>query len=68
MDKDINVFEGSFFIIIWSVFIILIFEVILKNIKIRLWLEGEFLVIINDGKVIYKNMKKVRYNIGDLLM
>ncbi|AQS11103.1 hypothetical protein CLOBY_32570 [Clostridium saccharobutylicum] len=68
VDKDINVFEGSFSIIIWSILTILISQVTLKNIKIRLWLDGEPLVIINDGKVIYKNMKKARYNIGDLLM
>lgn len=41
---------------------------VLKNIKLRLWIDSEPLVIINRGKVIYKNMKKANYNIGDLLM
>ncbi|SFD02340.1 DUF421 domain-containing protein [Clostridium uliginosum] len=43
-------------------------EITLKNIKLRLWIDSEPLLIIDKGKVIYKNMKKARYNIGDLLM
>jgi len=31
-------------------------------------IDREPLLIINNGKVIYKNMKKARYNMGDLLM
>lgn len=68
VDKNINVFEGSFSIIIWSLLTILISEVTLKNIKLRLWIDSEPLLIIDKGKVIYKNMKKARYNMGDLLM
>lgn len=68
VDRDINVYEGCFSIIIWSILTILISEVTLKNIKLRLWIDSEPLVIIDKGKVIYKNMKKARYNIGDLLM
>lgn len=68
VDKNINVFEGGFSIIIWSLLTILISEVTLKNIKLRLWIDSEPLLIIDKGKVLYKNMKKARYNIGDLLM
>lgn len=68
VDKDINVFEGGFSIIIWSLVTVLISEVTLKNIKLRLWIDSEPLLIIDKGKVIYKNMKKARYNMGDLLM
>lgn len=31
-------------------------------------IDSEPLLIIDKGKVIYKNMKKARYNMGDLLM
>ncbi len=40
----------------------------LRNIKLRLLIDSEPLLIIEKGKVIYKNMKKTRYNMGDLLM
>ena len=68
LDKNINMYEGIFCIIIWSVLTILISEITLKNIKIRLLVNSEPLLIIDKGKVLYKNMKKARYNIGDLLM
>lgn len=68
VDKNINFFQAGFSIIIWSFLTILISEVTLKNIKLRLLIDSEPLLIIDKGKVIYKNMKKARYNIGDLLM
>lgn len=68
VDKDVNVYEGLFSIIIWSVLTILISKINLKSIKIRLLIDSEPLLIMEKGKVIYKNMKKARYNMGDLLM
>lgn len=68
VDKNVNVYKGLFSIVIWSVLTILISEINLKNIKLRLLIDSEPLLIIDNGKVIYKNMKKARYNIGDLLM
>ena len=55
-------------IAIWSTLTILISKITLKNIKLRLLIDSEPLLIIDKGKVIYKNMKKARYNMGDLLM
>ena len=68
VEKNVDMYEGIFCIIIWSVLTILISEITLKNIKLRLLIDSEPLLIIDKGKVIYKNMKKARYNIGDLLM
>lgn len=56
LDKNINVYEGMFSIIIWSVLTILISEITLKSIKLRLLINSEPLLIIDKGKVIYKNM------------
>lgn len=68
VDKNISVIDGCFSIIIWSLLTILISIIALKNIKLRLLINSEPLLIINKGKVIYKNMKKAKYNVGDLLM
>ena len=68
VDKNISMYKGIFSIIIWSILTILISEITLKNIKLRLLIDSEPLLMIDKGKVIYKNMKKARYNIGDLLM
>jgi uncharacterized membrane protein YcaP (DUF421 family) len=66
--KSVGVFDGIVSLFIWSVITILISEITLKNIKLRLLIDSEPLLIIDKGIVIYKNMKKARYNIGDLLM
>jgi len=68
VDKHIDVFQSCFSIIVWSILTVLISIATLKSIKLRLWVDSEPLVIINKGKVIYKNMKRAKYNIGDLLM
>lgn len=68
VDKHIDVFQSCFSIIVWSILTVLISILTLKSIKLRLWIDSEPLLIIDKGKVIYKNMKKAKYNIGDLLM
>jgi len=68
IEKNINISEGIFSIIIWGLLTILISQITLKNIKLRLWIDSEPLIIIDKGRVIYKNMKKAKYNMGDLLM
>lgn len=68
VDKHVSMFEGVLSIAIWSALTIFISHVTLKNIKLRLLIDSEPLMIIENGKVNYRNMKKARYNIGDLLM
>lgn len=68
VDRHIDVFQSCLSIIVWSLLTVLISIAVLKSIKLRLWIDSEPLVIIDKGKVIYKNMKKAKYNIGDLLM
>ena len=68
IDKSVSILDGIISIGIWSVLTIIISEVTLKNINLRLLIDSEPLLIIDKGKVIYKNMKKARYNMGDLLM
>ena len=68
IDKSVSILDGIISIGIWSILTIIISEVTLKNINLRLLIDSEPLLIIDKGKVIYKNMKKARYNMGDLLM
>jgi uncharacterized membrane protein YcaP (DUF421 family) len=67
-DKNVKMSNGIVSLLVWSVLTILISKITLKNIKLRLLIDSEPLLIIDKGKVIYKNMKKARYNMGDLLM
>lgn len=68
VDKHVSMHEGIFSIVVWSILTIIISQITLKNIKLRLLIDSEPLIIIENGEVNYKNMKKARYNIGDLLM
>ncbi|MDP4178455.1 MAG: DUF421 domain-containing protein [Bacillota bacterium] len=66
--KNVKIIDGIISLVTWSALTILTSEITLKNIKLRLLIDSEPLLIIDKGKVIYKNMKKAKYNIGDLLM
>jgi len=68
IDKNVKVIDGIVSIVIWSLLTIIISEITLRNINLRLIFDSEPLLIIDKGTVIYKNMKKARYNMGDLLM
>lgn len=68
VDRNIDVIDGIVSLTVWSVITVSISEITLRNIKLRLLIDSEPLIIIDKGKVIYKNMKKARYNMGDLLM
>lgn len=65
-------YEENIFIPIAAIFFLVIFQVIMakvtiKNAKIRDLFEGKPSVIINRGKVNFKEMIKQRYNLDDLL-
>ena len=68
VDKNVTIIDGIISIAIWSLLTISISKIVLKNIKLRLIIDSEPLLIIDKGSVIYKNMKKAKYNINDLLM
>lgn len=65
-------YKENIFIPISAIFFLVIFQVIMakvtiKNAKIRDLFEGKPSVIINRGKVNFKEMIKQRYNLDDLL-
>ncbi len=65
-------FKENIFIPIFAIFFLVVFQVVMakitiKNAKIRDLFEGKPSVIINRGKVNFKEMEKQRYNLDDLL-
>lgn len=65
-------YKENIFIPIAAIFFLVIFQVVMakvtiKNAKIRDLFEGKPSVIINRGKVNFKEMIKQRYNLDDLL-
>ena len=54
--------------VILSLLVILTGYITLKSVPARKILEGEPLVLIQNGKILEDNLKNVRYNIDDLMM
>ena len=54
--------------VILSLLVILTGYITLKSVPARKILEGEPLVLIQNGKILENNLKNVRYNIDDLMM
>jgi len=54
--------------VIFTFAVILTGYISMKSVPFRKLLEGEPLVLIQNGKIFEKNLRKIRYNIDDLLM
>lgn len=68
IDRDISMYDTIIALLVWSILPIIIGNINLKSIRARKLIESDPVIIIQNGVVNEKNMKKVRYNIGDLLM
>lgn len=66
-EPDSNIFLALLPILIIFVVQLLISVIVLKNKKIRNIIESKPSLIIKQGVINYKEMKKQRYNISDLL-
>lgn len=54
--------------IVLALLVILTGYIALKSVPVRKLLEGEPLVIIQNGKIFEENMRKIRYHMDDLMM
>lgn len=54
VEKNVDMYEGIFCIIIWSFLTILISKITFKNIKLRLLADSRPLLMIDKGKVFIK--------------
>lgn len=68
VDRSINTLDGIISTVIWSILPIWVGYISLRNLTFRKIVDSEPLVIIQNGKILNKNMSKPRYHMGDLLM
>ena len=68
VDRRVDVLEGIIAILVWCAIPILIGFISLKNIQFRKLIDGKPIIVIQNGRIINKNMTRERYNMGDLLM
>lgn len=67
IDTSINYLDGVLSIIVYGGSAALISFITTKSIVMRRFFTGTPCVLMNDGKIIYKNLKKSRLDMNDLL-
>ena len=59
--------HGTIAVIVFGIVAYLVSFITLKNLKLRRFFIGDPTIIIEDGKILYKNLKKTKFDINDLL-
>ncbi len=67
LNLDSGYLHGTVAVIIFGVVAYLVSIITLKSLKARKFFIGDPTVIIEDGKILYKNLKKTKFDINDLL-
>jgi uncharacterized membrane protein YcaP (DUF421 family) len=63
----VPVIHAATALIVWTVLTILVDLTILKSVPVRKIIDGEPTIIIQNGKLLERNMARNRYNIDDLM-
>jgi len=68
VQRKLPVTEGIIGIVVWSLLVILVEFISLKSMKTRDILNGVPTIVIRKGKILEKELRKLRLNIDDLTM
>jgi uncharacterized membrane protein YcaP (DUF421 family) len=66
-DLEANYMHGVAALMVWFLVPFLLELITLKSLILRRWLEGKGTILIKEGKVLEKNLKKERYTADELL-
>lgn len=67
VDSSINYAKGITGLIIYSLFPIILSLISLKNYKARKLLDGKPTILVNNGQIVEKNLKKAKLTVNDIL-
>lgn len=67
-DRTVNPWDGIISTSVWALMSILISYINLKSITMRKLTDGEPIIVMKNGTIDDRKLKKSGYNIGDLLM
>lgn len=68
IDNTITIPMGIASMIVWAGLTFLLGYITLKSYRARKLLEGEPTILVQNGKIMRDNMKKIRFNLDDLLI
>ena len=67
LNLDSEYLHGTVAVIVFGIVAYLVSILTLKNLKLRKFFIGAPTIIIEDGKILYKNLKRTKFDINDLL-
>ena len=67
LNTEVNFFSGLIAVIIFGLISYFVSYITLKSIKLRKFFMGTPTILIQNGKLIEKNLKKVKFDVNDLL-
>lgn len=67
LNLDSEYLHGTVAVIVFGIVAYLVSILTLKNLKLRKFFIGDPTIIIEDGKILYKNLKRTKFDINDLL-
>ena len=67
LNLDSEYMHGIVAVIVFGIVAYLVSIITLKSLKARKFFIGDPTIIIEDGKILYKNLKKTKFDINDLL-
>jgi len=68
LHNDLNYWSSMFGVAVWVGFVFCVEFASLKNVKMRELLDGQPIILVKDGIILYGALKKERLNIDDLTM
>jgi len=68
LHRDIKFWVSMFGVALWVGFAICVELISLKSVRVRELLDGQPIILIKKGKILYNALKKERMNIDDLTM
>lgn len=68
IDKSVNIVDGLVGLAVWAGLTILLGYISLAPGPVRKIIDGEPTVVIQNGRILERNMKRMYYNMDDLLM
>ena len=67
INLDSEYLHGTVAVIVFGVVAYIVSIVTLKSLKARKFFIGDPTILIEDGKIIYKNLKRAKFDVNDLL-
>lgn len=67
VEKGVSIPEGIVSMIIWAAFPLILSFIAAKSMRARRLLDGTPTILIQNGKIIEKNLQKVKFTVNDLL-